>query len=309
MSRLTELRNNRASAFTKIASDLDSTSQQEDKRFWKVTRDKSGTGSAVIRFLPAVGDDELPWVKVYHYGFQGPTGKWFINNCPSTIGKESPVMDANRELWSTGLESDKNLARARKRKTKYISNILVIKDPGNPENEGKVFLFAYGKSIHDMIQTKAKPEFDDDKPVFVTDLWEGADFKLRIKNKDKYPTYENSEFAQPSQLLGGDEEELEKVLDQCHALSPFIAESEFKSYDVLKKEFEKVINAANIPTAAEQAQADAEETPRLVEKEIKVEKVSKAPPVEKVSKKETKIDSDDDDDSSIDYFKSLLENT
>ena len=172
LSRLAAQRNNRNRMSEIATKDFESGNSynNEDNRFWKLTRDKTGTGSAVIRFLPATGNDELPWVKLYSYAFQGPTGKWFINDSPSTIGEKDPVMEANAELWNSGFDADKEIARKRKRKTSYIYNILVLKDPANPENDGKVFLFKAGKQIHDMIGAKAKPQFEDDEPVFVYDL-------------------------------------------------------------------------------------------------------------------------------------------
>jgi len=313
MSRLAEQRKNRELTFANVSKDLDSGSQQNDDRFWKVTRDKSGTGSAVIRFLPPTNGDELPWVKLYQYSFQGPSGKWFINNCPSTIGKPSPVMESNRELWESGNEADKEIARKRKRKIAYISNILVIKDPANPENEGKVKLFKYGKSIHDMISTKAKPEFDDDESVLVWDLWDGADFKLRIKTKDKYPTYESSEFSSKSELFSGDEAQLEAVLDKCHRLGEFLDPSQFKDYNKLKEEFTRAISGTSIPSAAEQTETESSDSRELLERATKVvtkelteQKVQK---VEKVEKVAPKVVEEESDDSDLDYFKKLLADT
>ena len=324
LSRLTAQRANRNRMSEIATKDFEaggkSFNNNEDNRFWKLTRDKTGTGSAVIRFLPATGNDELPWVKLYSYAFQGPTGKWFINDSPSSIGEKDPVMEANAELWATGFEADKELARKRKRKTSYIYNILVLKDPANPENDGKVFLFKAGKSIHDMIGAKAKPQFEDDEPVFVYDLWEGANFKLRIYNKDKYPTYENSVFDSPSALFGGDEEKLEEVLGKCHSLSEFLEPSRFKSYDQLKKELDRCLSTDGVKRASEsideEDDTDVEYTPRqALEKAVKVEReVKAAAPVEKVEKveklKKVEVFEDDSDTTSdLDYFAKLLADT
>lgn len=316
---LADMKKNRSAMMEKVTKSLDEGSQQQDKRFWKVTRDKSGTGSAVIRFLPPVDADSLPWTKVFNYAFQGPTGKWFINECPSTIGLPSPVLDANRELYNTGYEADKKLAASRKRKTQFISNILVIKDPSNPENEGKVFLFRFGKSIYDMIASALEPEFEDQDSVSVWDLWEGADFKLRVKMKDKYPNYDSSEFADPSELFGGDEEKLNEVVEASYSLKEFHDASRFKSYDDLKKEFDAVINAKPVAKAAEQAENEdsGEDARALLERASKAERVDtkRVEKVEKVSKVEKTIKAEDnpasggDDDDNLDYFKSLLENT
>lgn len=323
MGLLSQQRKNRAAVFEKVEQSLTS-NQQEDKRFWSLSRDKAGSGSAVIRFLPPVGTDELPWVKTFRYAFQTETGKWYINESPSTIGLPDPVMEANSELYRSGIESNKEIAKKRKRKTIYISNILVIKDPANPENEGKVFLFKYGSSIHDMIIGKSKPEFDDQDAVLVWDLWEGADFKLRCKVKDKFPNYDNSEFASPSELLDGDEDALEKLLESCHRLGEFTEASRFKSYDDLKKEFDRALNGSAVTPAASRSDdggdgSDGEDARQLLERAAsnrsertqKVEKVEKTQKVEKVQKveePEVKSDSGDGDDDE-EYFRKLLEST
>lgn len=323
LHRLTAQRANRNRMSEIATKDFDSSktfNNNEDNRFWKLTRDKTGTGSAVIRFLPATGNDELPWVKLYSYAFQGPTGKWFINDSPSTIGEKDPVMEANAELWNSGFDADKELARKRKRKTSYIYNILVLKDPANPENDGKVFLFKAGKSIHDMIGAKAKPQFEDDEPVFVYDLWEGANFKLRIFNKDKYPTYENSVFDSPTALFGGDEEKLEEVLNKCHSLSEFLEPSRFKSYDQLKKELDRCLSTEAVKRASEsidEGDDEVEYTPRqALEKAVRVEREVKSAPVEKVEKvekvsKKAEVFEDDSNDGTDDlsYFAKLLQDT
>jgi hypothetical protein len=276
MGFVSQLRKNRDSMKEKVIAIGDGkNSGQSDNRFWKLTRDKTGTGSAVIRFLPPINGDELPWVKVFSYAFQGPTGKWYINDSPTTIGGTDPVFEDNARLYNTGFDADKKLVKdmKRSRKTNYIYNILVIKDPANPENEGKVFLFKGGKQIHDMITDKAKPKFEDDTPVFVYDLWEGANFKLRIVNKDKYPTYENSMFESPTSLFGGDEDKLEAVLCKCHRLGEFIDASHYKSYDQLKKEFDRAMIGESVQPAAEQMEVDDDYSPRAaLERAVKVER-------------------------------------
>jgi hypothetical protein len=312
MSRLSELRKSRSVLASKVSQDLDSGGRQDDKRFWKLTRDAAGVGSAVIRFLPPVGGDELPWVKLMTYAFKGPTGKWFINNCPTTIGKESPIIEANAELYATKNEDDKKLAGERKRKTKYISNVLVIKDPANPANEGKVMLFSYGKSIHDMIVTKMRPEFDDQESIEVWDVDQGANFKLRVKNKDKYPTYENSEFDSVSAMFGGDDDKIEAALDACHSLAEFVAPDQFKSYEQLKAEFLKVINAQPTQSAASRMEAENEEpVPQARQRNVEPVKVEKSAPAEKATaptkvEKKAAVVVDDSDSDDISFFKALL---
>ena len=211
-----------------------------DDRFWMAERDKAGSASAVIRFLPAAPGEEEPWVKLFSFSFKGPTGKWFIENCPSTIGKDCPVLEANSELWNTGTEENQKIVRDRKRRLSYISNILVVKDPANPANEGKVFLFKFGQKIFDKIKAACCPEFEDETPIDVFNPWEGANFKLRIVTKDSFPNYDNSVFDKVSPISESDEE-IEKIWNSQYPLNPLIAEDQFKSYDELKKRFEFVI--------------------------------------------------------------------
>lgn len=321
MSYMSQLRKNRETMNEKVKAFDTNNGGQADSRFWKLTRDKTGTGSAVIRFLPAVNGDELPWVKVFSYAFQGPTGKWYINDSPTTIGGNDPVFEDNARLYNTGFDADKELVKKmkRSRKTGYIYNILVLKDPANPDNEGKVFLFKGGKQIHDMITDKAKPKFEDDTPVFVYDIWEGANFKLRIVNKDKYPTYENSVFESPSELFGGDEDKLEAILSKCHRLGEFVEPSHYKSYDQLKKEFDRAMIGEAVKPVAEQMEDEDDYNPRAaLERAVKVEKETPKPSVntfekvekvEKVTKVEAFEDDEDDSSESLDYFKRLLADT
>jgi hypothetical protein len=216
------------------------TKDYKDDRFWKPQMDKSENGYAVIRFLPAPGDEELPWVKTFSHGFQGKGG-WFIENCPTTIGGKCPVCQGNTELWQSGIESDKNIARDRKRKMQYISNILVVSDPSNPQNEGRVFLYRYGKKIFDKIQEAMSPEFEDEDPINPFDFWKGADFKLKIRKVAGYVNYDKSEFASQTELFGGDDEKLEALWKQEYSLQAFVAPDQFKSYDELKTKFDAVI--------------------------------------------------------------------
>jgi len=219
---------------------MNSTKSYKDDRYWRPELDKSSNGYAVIRFLPATGEEELPFARIYSHGFQGKGG-WFIENCPTTLGKKCPVCEANNELWNSGLESDKDIARGRKRKLSYVSNILVISDPANPENEGKLFLYKYGKKIFDKIQEAMKPEFEDESPVDPFDYWKGANFKLKVRKVAGYINYDKSEFEAPSALFNGDDAKLESLWKSQHSLAELVAPDQFKEYVELKEKFGQVI--------------------------------------------------------------------
>ena len=212
---------------------LNDTGSKDDERFWKPSMGKGDTGSAIIRFLPAPEGCDLPWVQVWSHAFQS-NGKWIIDNCLTTLGKQCPVCEANRELWNTGNKDNQNIVRDRKRKLSYYSNIYVVKDPANPENEGKVFLYKFGKKIFDKITAAMKPEFDDEQPINPFDFWSGANFKLKLVKKDGYWNYDKSEFAEVSVLLDNDDE-LETIYKSLNNLNDFIDPEQFKSYEDLKK--------------------------------------------------------------------------
>ena len=212
----------------------------KDDRFWRPELDKSSNGYAVIRFLPAPGDEDLPWARLFSHGFQGPGG-WYIENSRTTLGENDPVSEMNTKLWNTGLESDKEIARKRKRRLNYISNILVISDPANPENEGKVFLYKFGKKIFDKINEAMQPEFEDETPINPFDFWKGANFKLKVRKVAGFINYDKSEFDSSSTLLDGDDEKLEELWRTQYALSEFTDPSNFKSYDELKQRLHTVI--------------------------------------------------------------------
>jgi len=205
-----------------------------DDRIWYPKRDKAGNAYCIIRFLPAGGDEDVPWVQLFSHGFKGPGGKWYIENCPTTISGQCPVCEANNELWNSGHDADKDVARGRKRKLSYISNILVIKDSAEPENEGKVFLYKFGKKIFGKIEDLMDPEFEDETPVNPYDLWAGADFKLKVRKFEGYANYDKSEFAEPSALYDGDEKQLEAMYDGLYPLQEIVAPDKFKKYDELK---------------------------------------------------------------------------
>ena len=211
-----------------------------DERLWKPELDKSGNGYAVIRFLPAVEGEDMPWAKVWNHAFQGPTGQWYIENSLTTVGQKDPVSEHNTKLWNTGLESDKETARKQKRKLQYFSNIYVVSDSKHPENEGKVFLYRYGKKIFDKLMAAMQPEFEDESPINPFDFWEGANFKLKIRKVDGYWNYDKSEFETPSAL--GDDSVIESVWKKQYALKEFTASTNFKSYEELKTRLDAVLS-------------------------------------------------------------------
>jgi hypothetical protein len=219
---------------------MNSNGSKGDDRLWKPVMDKSGVGSAVIRFLPAPEGNELPWAQVWSHAFQGPGG-WYIENSLTTLGQTDPVSEHNRILWNSGSDVDKDEARKQKRKLSYFSNIYVVKDPANPDNEGRVFLYKYGKKIHDKIMGAMQPEFDDDEPINPFDFWQGANFKLKLKKVAGYWNYDSSEFARTSALLEGDDTELESLYNKLYNLEEFTAPDQFKSYDLLKKRLDLVL--------------------------------------------------------------------
>ena len=212
-----------------------------DDRIWKPVMDKTGNGFAIIRFLPAPKGEELPWAKLWSHAFQGPTGQWYIENSLTTIGQNDPVSEHNSALWNSGVESDKEIARKQKRKLQYYSNIYVVKDSANPENEGKVFLYRYGKKIFDKIMETMQPAFEDESPINPFDFWEGANFKLKLRKVDGYWNYDKSEFEAPSALFD-DDDKLEELWGKEHSLTAFTDNTNFKSYDELKKRLDVVLS-------------------------------------------------------------------
>ena len=206
-----------------------------DERLWKPELDKSGNGYAVIRFLPAPDGEDMPWAKLWNHAFQGPTGKWYIENSLTTLnGGKDPVSEYNSQLWNNGTDAGKDTARKQKRKLTYMSNIYVVKDPANPENEGRVFLYKYGKKIFDKLTAAMQPEFEDEEAIDPFDFWQGANFKLKAKNVAGYRNYDSSEFASTSQLLD-DDDAMEAIWKKQSSLSEFTAADQFKDYDALKK--------------------------------------------------------------------------
>jgi len=256
------------------------------ENYWKPEVDKSGNGMATIRFLPASptdGDDALPWVKIFSHGFQGPGG-WLIDNCLTTKNQQCPVCEHNSTLWNSGIEANKEIARKQKRKLNYVANVYIVSDPKHPENNGKVFLFKFGKKIFDKITGAMNPEFEDEKPINPFDLWKGANFKLKIRKVDGYQNYDSSSFESAAPLLD-DDDELEKVWKSEHALSALTEDKEFKSHEQLKARLDKVLGLSGETTA--------KTTVETIKEQIK----SKPP-----AAKQPDLDEDDDD---MKYFERL----
>ena len=268
-----------------------------DDRIWKPVMDKTGNGFAIIRFLPAPKGEELPWAKLWSHAFQGPTGQWYIENSLTTIGQNDPVSEHNSALWNSGVESDKEIARKQKRKLQYYSNIYVVKDSANPENEGKVFLYRFGKKIFDKIMETMQPAFEDESPVNPFDFWEGANFKLKLRKVDGYWNYDKSEFEAPSALFD-DDDKLEELWGKEHSLTAFTENTNFKSYDELKKRLDVVLSGVTtVGNVTEMTTSesfdDSPETATVVD--------TPEEPAPTVSVTE------EDDDDTISYFEKLAE--
>ena len=250
---LSDLRKSRG-GFDNLMKEVDKISQpaggerKEDDRLWQPTVDKAGNGYAVIRFLPPPKGEELPWVRVWNHGFQGPTGKWYIENSLTTIGKPDPVSELNNELWNSGSEANKEIARKQKRRLAYVCNVLVVSDPANPQNEGTVKLYKFGKKIFDKIKDVMQPQFQDEEPLNPFDFWKGADFKIKIRQVEGYRNYDKSEFDKPK-AVSDDDAEIEKIWSGEHSLTEFLDAKHFKSYEELKKKLEQVLNATGASTA------------------------------------------------------------
>ena len=264
-----------------------------DERLWKLDVDKAGNGYAVIRFLPAPNGEELPWAKVWSHAFQGPGG-WYIENSLTTLGGKDPVSEYNRILWNSGSDEDKEQARKQKRKLTYIANIYVVKDPSNPQNEGKVFLYKFGKKIFDKISAAMQPEFEDEEAIDPFDFWKGANFKLKAKNVAGYRNYDSSEFARPDALLD-DDDELEAIWKKQYSLEEFTKQDQFKSYDDLEKRMNDVLNPNKSRVVSSEVFDEEEEVQTKTVEQIKEE-----------AKVASSASSSDDDDA-LSYFQRLAE--
>ena len=275
---------------SKVAEPQKQKQSYTDDRLWKPELDKSGNGYAVLRFLPAVKDESLPWARLWSHAFQGPGG-WYIENSLTTLDKKDPVSESNSILWNSGVDADKEIARKRKRKLSYYANVLVVSDPKHPENEGQVKLFKFGKKIFDKITEAMKPEFEDEKPINPFDFWEGANFKLKIRKVDGYWNYDKSEFDSVTSIADNDEK-IEEIWNKQYPLTPFLAPENFKSYDELKAKLDKVLSGVRNTGTAE----DVAIPPTAAKPEPVVSTETVATP---------SVSDEDDGDETLDYFSKL----
>ena len=281
-----KLKSNRNS-FDKLTKAIESINtpaegSKGDDRFWQPEVDKAGNGMAIIRFLPAPavdGDDALPWVRIFDHGFQGPGG-WYIENSLTTLNQKDPVSEHNSVLWNSGIEANKEIARKQKRRLHYVTNVYIVSDPKNPDNEGQIRLYKFGKKIFDKITEAMNPEFEDEKAINPFDFWEGANFKIKIRQVEGYRNYDKSEFDSPSALLDGDDVKLEALWKKQHSLKEFLDPKNFKSYDVLKAKLDKVLGLDGAAPVSKTKAIDENFVPKP---------------------------SADIDDEELDYFKSLAE--
>jgi hypothetical protein len=284
---------------SKLISEVEkmNTSGGSDERIWKPEVDKAGNGFAVIRFLPAPEGEELPWAKVYSHAFQG-TGGWFIDNCLTTVNQSCPVCESNRDLWNTGSKANQEIVRQRKRKLSYYSNIYVVSDKAHPENEGKVFLFKFGKKIFDKISAAMQPEFDDETPIDPFDFWQGANFKVKITKKDGYWNYDKSEFDSPGTLGNFDDDVLESIWKKAYSLEDFTKSDSFKSYEQLDARLKSVLGQKTAPKKDESFDdEDNDRGPELTE-DLRSE-------LNSLSRSSSSVDEDEDD--ALSYFQKLAE--
>ena len=278
-----------------------------DERIWKPVMDKSGNGYAVIRFLPAPDGEDLPWVKMFSHAFQG-NGGWYIENSLTTTGGKDPVSELNRELWNSGNEADKDTVRKQKRKLSYYANIYVVKDPANPQNEGQVFLYKFGKKIFDKIMDAMQPEFEDEEPINPFDFWQGANFKIKLKKVAGYWNYDSSEFDRPGPLLN-DDDALEAVWKKQYSLTELVASDKFKSYDDLKKRLDYVLGNKNVRSTPVQEETEFDNYQAVEDKKVTEEQVmSKLEESYQASKNvEPSSSSSDDEDDPMSYFARLAD--
>ena len=304
------LKQNKGSIFQKLQKQLEDTNKvgTTDERLWKLTTDKAGNGFAVIRFLPASDGEDMPFVKLYSHAFQGPGG-WYIENSLTTLGKDDPLGEYNRELWNSGDESLKEQVRKQKRKLSYYANVYIVKDPANPENEGQVKIFRFGKKIYDKIMEAVNgDELEGREGINPFDFWSGANFKLRAKKVAGYPNYDSSEFQDVGTLEDLDDAQLESIWKRQHSLQTLVAEDQFKTYDQLKARLDSVLNLKS-------SRSTEAEAPRTVENVVSTKPQFSTPSVSKYTVGEveeeevapTAAAEESEDSDVLDYFKKLAE--
>ena len=271
-----------------------------DDRMWKPTVDKAGNGYAILRFLPAKEGQDIPWVRYWDHGFKGPTGQWYIEKSLTSIGQQDPVSELNTRLWNSGIEDDKDTVRKQKRRLHYVVNALVVSDPGNPANEGKVFMYQFGKKIFDKIMDLMQPQFPDEKPVNPFDFWDGADFVLKIRNVEGYRNYDKSEFRSPEPLYDGDESRLEGIYDSLYDISEFTDPKNYKTYDELKAKMYQVLGEQAPRTVKQEVSMDLDdEIPDFQSAPSPTQTAAPEPTIK------TAESSMDDEDDTMSYFAKL----
>ena len=301
------LKKNRSSSLDKLNAQLEKVSSKSysdpnEGKFWKPTRDKAGNGFAIIRFLPASQGEEMPFVRIWDHGFQGPTGLWYIENSLTTLNQDDPVSEYNSKLWNSGIESDKEIARKQKRRLKYVANIQVIKDSANPANDGKVFMYQFGKKIFDKLNDLMNPQFEDETPVNPFDFWEGANFRLKIRQFEGYPNYDKSEFDAPS-ALSTDDAELERIWNQQHSLQELLDPKNFKSYSELKAKLYRVLALDEEPSTPTVAEDDSDDLD--LSNMGNMQSSAPQPTMPAAAPEPTSSLSMDDDDDDLSIFKEL----
>jgi hypothetical protein len=304
-----DMKRSSASSFDKLNLELTKLNtptydKSGDVGFWKPTTGKDGNGFAVIRFLPASEGEDIPFVRLWSHGFKGPTGQWYIENSLTTLGADvaDPVSELNKSLWNSGIESDKETVRKQKRKLSYYSNIYVVKDPGNKDNEGKVFKFKYGKKIWDKINDQMNPPFPDKDPYNPFDFWAGANFSLRVRQVEGYPNYDSSSFENPSQLAADDL--LEGIWKQQYSLNEIVAPKQFKTYDELKRRLDRVLNGQAQPARGAYGEEIEQDAPWKTEAPAKQFKEKAAPAV---TTSTAAAEEEEEDEDELAYFKRLAD--
>ncbi len=286
----------------KVNTPQKSNNSNQDERFWRPELDKSGNGYAVIRFLPESEGEELPWVRIFNHGFQGPTGKWYIENSLTTLNQKDPVAEHNSVLWNSGTEANKDIARKQKRRLSYIANVLVVSDPKHPENEGQVKLFKFGKKIFDKIMDQMKPQFEDESPINPFDPWKGTNFKLKIRKVEGFTNYDKSEFDSVSSVFEGDDAKIEALWNSQYKLQEFLAPSNFKSYDELQSKLNLVLN---LEGASQESFTPADNYVAPTPAPASVDKAPWVEEAKSTTPEVTQSSGDDEDDEAMSYFSKL----
>jgi len=294
------LKKDNKSIFSKLQKQLEDSTKvgTVDERFWKLQTDKAGNGFAVIRFLPGDAEAATPWVRYWDHAFKGPTGQWYIEKSLTSIGQQDPLSELNSKMWNSGIESDKGIVRQRKRNLRYVANVLIVSDPSNPENEGQVKLYRFGKKIFDKIMDSMQPQFPDETPVNPFDMWEGADFTLKIRKVEGYPNYDASAFKAPSAVPGSDDE-LEALYNKQYDLNEWTDPKNYKTYDELKTRLALVLGESAPRTAKQEASLDLDD--EIPEFPSAAAPAAPSAPAPAVSTAESSMD----DDDTMSYFAKL----